>query len=994
MRSPSSCAHVVCPFLVGRSVLPLRAAVLALLLVVGFAGPVQAATFVVNDLGDMGDANPGDGQALTPGGVTTLRAAIEEANETMDMDSVQFDAAVFSEPSTILLNGQFLITESLIIEGPGAGLLTLDGRNNFGILKAFSGVSLELYDVTLAQGRVVGSTMGGALEVSGPSLLVSGCVFANNRGESGGAACFASGCSVEMYDCVFSSNRTLGTVGYGDGAALYTEYGDLQLTRCAFNGNICRGSGAAVYLSTLAVGFTDCSFINNTAVGAGTVYCLIPSSNLTFTGCTFSGNAVEDSAGAILAFGTTKIVNCTLVQNRAGRRAGALAASNAATILNTTICGNEADTDLSGNKLGGGIYVWAPCTLQIGNSIVANNSDHNTAGQDVSGTVSSLGGNLIGIGDGNTGFTASGDQVGTAAAPINPALRPLADNGGPTQTCMPLSSSPALNAGLNELIANPPFEGPPFYDQRGEGFLRIFDTTVDIGAVERELPADVTPPVITLLGDAALLWECGVSFVDPGATALDDLEGDLTADITVSGTVDTATPGEYTLTYNLSDSEGNAAVPVTRTVTVQDTTPPVITLLGDAAMQVECHMAFPDPGATALDSCDMALPAVAADVSGLNLDAPGVYPVVYNVADVAGNPATPVIRNVTVVDTTPPALSLEGNSDLLVECHTSFADPGATALDACDAALPAVQVDTASFNIDVPGVYVMTYTVADASGNPAVPVTRTVTVQDTTPPLIMLLGDAEITVECHTALIDPGAAAADTCDVALPPVTADASTVNVDVPGAYSVVYNVADAAGNAAAPVTRVVHVADATAPVITLTGDSTVTMACNSEYVDLGATAADACDTALDSVGADTSALDTSTAGLYSVMYTIEDASGNAATPVTRTVIVEGPCAPPHHTADQDGDNLINLTELLRVIQFFNSGGFHCQEGTEDGYAPGPVGDTTCAAHDSDYMPQDWQVTLSELLRVIQFFNSGGYHACPDATPPTEDGYCVGAS
>ena len=93
---------------------------------------------------------------------------------------------------------------------------------------------------------------------------------------------------------------------------------------------------------------------------------------------------------------------------------------------------------------------------------------------------------------------------------------------------------------------------------------------------------------------------------------------------------------------------------------------------------------------------------------------------------------------------------------------------------------------------------------------------------------------------------------------------------------------------------------------------------------------------------------------------------------------------------TADQNGDNLISLSELLRVIQFFNSGGFHCQDGTEDGYAPGP-GDQSCAPYDSDYNPLDWEISLSELLRVIQFFNSGGYHYCPGEG--TEDGFCPGA-
>ncbi|HPO16474.1 MAG TPA: hypothetical protein PLI09_23760 [Candidatus Hydrogenedentes bacterium] len=92
---------------------------------------------------------------------------------------------------------------------------------------------------------------------------------------------------------------------------------------------------------------------------------------------------------------------------------------------------------------------------------------------------------------------------------------------------------------------------------------------------------------------------------------------------------------------------------------------------------------------------------------------------------------------------------------------------------------------------------------------------------------------------------------------------------------------------------------------------------------------------------------------------------------------------------TADQNQDGAINLSELLRVIQFFNSDGFHCEMSTEDGYAPGP-GEQTCVPHDSDYNPQDWHIGLSELLRAIQFFNSNGYHACPGEG--TEDGFCPG--
>jgi hypothetical protein len=107
------------------------------------------------------------------------------------------------------------------------------------------------------------------------------------------------------------------------------------------------------------------------------------------------------------------------------------------------------------------------------------------------------------------------------------------------------------------------------------------------------------------------------------------------------------------------------------------------------------------------------------------------------------------------------------------------------------------------------------------------------------------------------------------------------------------------------------------------------------------------------------------------------------------------EGAAVDHPHAADRNGNGRIGLGELLRVIQLYNSGGISCAippESTEDGYLPGP-GDQSCAAHSSDYAPQDWRISLSELLRLIQFYNSGGYSYCPAADPPTEDGYCVGA-
>lgn len=91
-------------------------------------------------------------------------------------------------------------------------------------------------------------------------------------------------------------------------------------------------------------------------------------------------------------------------------------------------------------------------------------------------------------------------------------------------------------------------------------------------------------------------------------------------------------------------------------------------------------------------------------------------------------------------------------------------------------------------------------------------------------------------------------------------------------------------------------------------------------------------------------------------------------------------------YHSADTDRDHVISLQETLRVIQFLNLGGYHCDETGTDGFAA-TAGSETCTPHDSDYNPQDWKVNASELNRLIQFYNAGGYGYDPDAG--TEDNF-----
>lgn len=99
-----------------------------------------------------------------------------------------------------------------------------------------------------------------------------------------------------------------------------------------------------------------------------------------------------------------------------------------------------------------------------------------------------------------------------------------------------------------------------------------------------------------------------------------------------------------------------------------------------------------------------------------------------------------------------------------------------------------------------------------------------------------------------------------------------------------------------------------------------------------------------------------------------------------------------PDIHTADINADQVISLSELLRVVQLFSYGGYHCapvDAPTEDGLA---MGDNSaahaCAGCSADYAPKDWNIDLGELLRLVQLYNSiTGYGPCISG----EDGFCL---
>ncbi|MCW9018443.1 MAG: DUF5011 domain-containing protein, partial [Kangiellaceae bacterium] len=328
---------------------------------------------------------------------------------------------------------------------------------------------------------------------------------------------------------------------------------------------------------------------------------------------------------------------------------------------------------------------------------------------------------------------------------------------------------------------------------------------------------DVTAPVIVLSGDASTTIAQDSNYNDAGATASDNVDGDISANIVTSGSVDTATVGVYTLRYNVSDAAGNAATEVTRTVTVTDQTLPVISRIGDSSVTIAQDTTYTDAGATANDNNDGDITSSIVTVNSVDTSTVGSYTVTYNVADTAGNAAMEVTRTITVTDQTAPVISLVGDSSVTIAQDSTYTDAGASASDNNDGDITSSIVTVNSVDTSTVGNYTVTYNVTDAAGNAAVEVTRTVTVTDQIAPVISLVGDATVTVAQGSSYNDQGATANDNNDGEISSAIVTVNPVDINTVGSYTVTYNVADAAGNAAVQVTRTVIVTDQTAPVVT---------------------------------------------------------------------------------------------------------------------------------------------------------------------------------
>ena len=497
---------------------------------------------------------------------------------------------------------------------------------------------------------------------------------------------------------------------------------------------------------------------------------------------------------------------------------------------------------------------------------------------------------------------------------------------------------------------------------------------------------DTDAPVIIITGSANIQLTVDETYTELGATCEDNVDADKPA--TVGGdTVDTSTVGQYTVTYDCTDSSNNEATQVSRTVNVQsapDTDAPVIIITGSANIQLTVDETYTELGATCEDNVDADKPAT---VGGDTVDTStvGQYTVTYDCTDSSNNEATQVSRTVNVQsapDTDAPVIIITGSANIQLTVDETYTELGATCEDNVDAD-KAATVGGDTVDTSTVGQYTVTYDCTDSSNNEATQVSRTVNVQsapDTDAPVIIITGSANIQLTVDETYTELGATCEDNVD-ADKPATVGGDTVDTSTVGQYTVTYDCTDSSNNEATQVSRTVNVQsapDTDAPVIIITGSANIQLTVDDTYTEQGATCEDNVDAdKAATVGGDT--VDTSTVGQYTVTYDCTDSSNNEATQVSRTVNVQS--AP-----DTDAPVIIitgSANIQLTVDETYTEQGATCEDNVDADKAATVGGDTVDTSTVGQYTVT-YDCTDSSNNEATQVSRTVNVQSAPDTDAP----------
>lgn len=354
-----------------------------------FEGTVTAATrppLIVNALGDHDDGDPNNSEM-------TLREAINLANLHPGQDIITFDFG--GQPQTIQIDRELSINDDLVIDGPGAALLTIDASGHSRVLRIDPLVFLaDIRGVTLTGGRAPSVfNYGGGILTFAETLLISDSEIVENSANIGGGISSLTG-AVVITDSTLSHNHAT----THSGAVYVTK--ELTLIRSDVTDNSARyaagiyNNGGIVRIKESAVSYNEARdhvggifntgrlyvedsimAFNRTDRYSGAVYNTGVNSEAVFTRVRMTGNVATSTTlyggGAIWSNGYLKLVESVLDQNEAGLYGGAIASRGRLELIGTTLSENRANR-------GGAIY--SSGNASIFASTLSNNVSSNMAG--------------------------------------------------------------------------------------------------------------------------------------------------------------------------------------------------------------------------------------------------------------------------------------------------------------------------------------------------------------------------------------------------------------------------------------------------------------------------------------------------------------------------------------------------------------------------------------------------------------------------------------
>jgi predicted outer membrane repeat protein len=350
----------------------------------------------------------------------TLREAVIAANHHPGRDTISLEKKAYklqiapSGPDDEL-TGDLNITDPVVIAHKGRGLATIDANHVDRAIMQTAATQPEHYTKLSRIAIVNGHTTdrGGGIEIGVGLLGLDHSRVSHNSATFDGGGIYATSGELTLKDSTVSDNRA-GGIGGGVYTAVPTEVGDSTIS-----GNLASSAGPT-------------------------------------------------GGGGLVSLDDLSMTNSTVAKNKATAEGGGLELFGSSELSNVTVTANRSNSDGVGGDPGGGVAV-GPTPPVIANSIIDGNSSGPGGSEpDCGGTFLSAGHNLVNQTAGCSGFGSKGDILDPKAR-----LRPLADNGGPTQTVALKAGSPAIGHASRKTSEK--------RDQRG--YRR--DKHPDIGAYER-----------------------------------------------------------------------------------------------------------------------------------------------------------------------------------------------------------------------------------------------------------------------------------------------------------------------------------------------------------------------------------------------------------------------------------------------------------------------------------------------------------------------------